>query len=399
MKNELDLSSFVIDDELIINKFEWQKLNSSYSQDEIKEAISKVITGLPLPLVQISDEEAKEDFEELKKFDAIKLFQKGDVYTKAQYKYSVSNWYLNNSLIGRKASNYFHQLARWRTQHARYPSPYRSWTELKFHKTFLNPLWTMDMGEVNNKTLRMSIQMRKYLASQYPPAVAKGIYDMFGGKRVCDFSMGWGDRLAGFCASNAESYLGLDPNPEVFEKYPKQQELYGTNKSTTFICKPAEDYDFNNDKFDMVFTSPPYFHVERYSFGQNEETQSWKRYGKSMDDWLEGFLYPTLERCWKSLNDGGTMIINIADVHASDKGKNAYLQICDPMNDYINSLTNSYYSGCFGLKLSKRPLSNNDKAESKNKKIIEPMWVWKKGDDRTLDQIIDSGCPLSKFFT
>ena len=61
MKNELDLSSFVIDDELIINKFEWQKLNSSYSQDEIKEAISKVITGLPLPLVQISDEEAKED--------------------------------------------------------------------------------------------------------------------------------------------------------------------------------------------------------------------------------------------------------------------------------------------------------------------------------------------------
>ena len=139
MKNELDLSSFVIDDELIINKFEWQKLNSSYSQDEIKEAISKVITGLPLPLVQISDEEAKEDFEELKKFDAIKLIQKGDVYTKAQYKYSVSNWYLNNSLIGRKASNYFHQLARWRTQHARYPSPYRSWTELKFHKTFLNP--------------------------------------------------------------------------------------------------------------------------------------------------------------------------------------------------------------------------------------------------------------------
>ena len=69
------------------------------------------------------------------------------------------------------------------------------------------------------------------------------------------------------------------------------------------------------------------------------------------------------------------------------------------MNDYINSLTNSYYSGCFGLKLSKRPLSNNDKAESKNKKIIEPMWVWKKGDDRTLDQIIDSGFPLSKFFT
>ena len=33
-----------------------------------------------------SEEEAKKDFEELKKFDAIRLFQKGDVYTKEQSK-------------------------------------------------------------------------------------------------------------------------------------------------------------------------------------------------------------------------------------------------------------------------------------------------------------------------
>ena len=67
--------------------------------------------------------------------------------------------------------------------------------------------------------------------------------------------------------------------------------------------------------------------------------------------------------------------------------------------NFINSLSNSNYSGCFGLKLSKRPQSNNDTPESKNKKIIEPMWVWKKGDDRSLDEIIDSGFPLSKFFS
>ena len=167
---KLNLETFLVDSELVINKYEWQKLNSFHSKDEIKEAISEVITGLPLPLVQISKEEAKEDFEELKRFDSLKLFQKGDVYTKAQYKYGVSKWYLNNSLIGRKASNYFHQLARWKTQHARYPSPYRSWTELKFHKTFLNPLWTLNLEEVNNKTLKLCIQLRKYLASQYPPA-------------------------------------------------------------------------------------------------------------------------------------------------------------------------------------------------------------------------------------
>ena len=51
----LNLKSYVIDDELIINKYESQKINSEYPQDENKQAISDVITGLPLPLVNISD--------------------------------------------------------------------------------------------------------------------------------------------------------------------------------------------------------------------------------------------------------------------------------------------------------------------------------------------------------
>ena len=82
-------------------------------------------------------------------------------------------------------------------------------------------------------------------------------------QNVLDFSMGWGDRLAGFHASSAESYVGIDPNQEVFDNYPRQNELYETYKKTEFIKAPAEDVDFGNRKFDMVYTSPPYFHVER----------------------------------------------------------------------------------------------------------------------------------------
>ena len=68
------------------------------------------------------------------------------------------------------------------------------------------------------------------------------------------------------------------------------------------------------------------------------------------------------------------------------------------MNDFISQFPGAHYSGCFGLKLSKRPLSNNDNQDSKNKTIVEPMWVWKKNDDRSLDDIIDNSFPLSKFF-
>ena len=392
----LDSKSFVVNGELIIDKPHWHQLKNIYTIQELKDAISDAIEGLDLPLVEITEEEAKQDFYELAKFDARTLLNKDSLYSKADYSYELSHWYIKNSVIGRKASNYFHQLARWKVQHARHTSPYRSWTIKKFHQTFLNPLWTLDMGEVNNKMMRLAIQMRMYMAAQYPPAVAKSLYNLFEAKDVLDFSMGWGDRLAGFHASNAESYTGIDPNQEVFDNYPRQNELYETYKKTEFIKAPAEDVDLSKRKFDMVYTSPPYFHVERYA---DDETQSWKRYGKNIDDWLEGFLYPTLEKCWEALEDGGTMIINIADVHATNNGKNEYIQICDPMNDFISGLSDAHYSGCFGLRLSRRPGQNMvSKHEPKIKTFIEPMWVWKKGDDRSLDQIIDDSSPLNKFF-
>ena len=395
----MDLKSFVTNDELVIDKPNWYKLKNEYSQQELKDAISDAIEDLPLPLYPITEQDAKQEFDELVKFDDRTLLTKDNLYSKADYKYELSHWYLKNSVVGRKASNYFHQFARWKVQNASHTSPFRSWTIKKFHQTFLNPLWTLNMLEVNNKTLRMCIQMRMYMAAQYPPAVAKALYNLFEAKDVLDFSMGWGDRLAGFHASNAKSYYGIDPNMEVWSNYFKQNILYDTNKNVICINSPAEDHDLQNFTFDMVFTSPPYFHVERYAFGQNEEAQSWKRYGKNIDDWLEGFLYPTLKSCWNALEDGGTMIVNIADVHATNNGTNAYIQICDPMNDFISQFPGAPYSGCFGLKLSKRPLSNNDNQDSKNKTIVEPMWVWKKDDDRSLDDMIDNSFPLSKFFS
>ena len=139
------------------------------------------------------------------------------------------------------------------------------------------------MGQVNTLMLRQCIVLRKYLASQFPPAVAKELYNLFDAKHVFDFSMGWGDRLAGFHASNAESYYGTDPNIAVFKNYENQNKLYGTNKKTIFKNSPAEDLDLSDSEFDMVFTSPPYFDVEQYS---TDESQSWQRYGSDIDAWL-----------------------------------------------------------------------------------------------------------------
>ena len=78
--------------------------------------------------------------------------------------------------------------------------------------------------------------MRKYIASQFKPSIAKAFYDYFGSVNVLDFSAGWGDRLAGFyCGETTESYVGIDPNLDNHPNYQKQVEFY--EKQRTFFEK------------------------------------------------------------------------------------------------------------------------------------------------------------------
>ena len=63
----LNLQSFIVDGELIIDKPHWYQLNNAHDRQELKDAISDAIEGLDLPLVDITEEEAKEDFDEKNK--------------------------------------------------------------------------------------------------------------------------------------------------------------------------------------------------------------------------------------------------------------------------------------------------------------------------------------------
>ena len=59
--------------------------------------------------------------------------------------------------------------------------------------------------------------------------------------------------------------------------------FFENDKRHELICEPAEDVDLSKYEgmMDIVFTSPPYFSVERYSL---DDTQSWVRY-KNIDLW------------------------------------------------------------------------------------------------------------------
>ena len=116
----------------------------------------------------------------------------------------------------------------------------------------------------------------------------------------------------------------------------------------------------------MIFTSPPYFDVERYT---KDNSQSWKKY-KTLNSWLDNFLFKSIEKAWKQLNSNGHMLINISDVYCH----HVINKICDPMNDFISKLENAKYEGALGMRMAKRP---NSKA-MKDGIFAEPIWIWKK---------------------
>ena len=361
---------YIKDNQINISKQEWLDLNSRKSKDEIKKMLSDLIedNNLPLPYAEISLEDAIKDFNKLKETDCSSLIQEKEFFTRYEYNRHLVPIIINQSNVGNKSSNYFHQRSRWLCDSINAPSPYRTWATEKFRLTLFNALWTLKFEEINNNKLRSAIGLRKYIASQFRPSAAKAIYQWTNAKSVLDFSSGWGDRLSGFMAcDHTERYVGIDPNARLFEGYQKQIDMFGTGKEIQMVNDCAENLEYTPEQFDLVFTSPPYFDIERYT---QETNQSWKKY-KKLDNWLNSFLFDVLGKAVDSLKKDGKMLINISDVYAH----HTINKICNPMCDFIESL-GMKYEGCIGLRLSKRPRSKS----AKDGIYGEPVWIFSKGD-------------------
>lgn len=354
----------------IFSEGEWSEILDSFPKpnDEVKEAIWQKTRSSQPPMVEIDWESCRQDFNELVDLDTSSLIRQGDIFSRYEYSWDIGNLYIDSCNVGNKSSNFFHQENRYKCDSINAPSPYRTWNNKKFFFTLCNALWTLKVKDVSDKTLRSCIAMRKYVASQFRPSAAKAIYDRFNSSRVLDFSSGWGDRLSAAMASaSVEKYVGIDPNTSLLNGYNDQIKSFNTGKDIRIISEPAEEATNKiQEKFDTIFTSPPYFIVERYS---TEETQSWVRY-KKLQNWLEWFLLKTIKSCWNLLEDDGHLVINISDVYCN----HTINKICDPMNDFISMLPNAQKLENINYKMAKRKNSKSDKSGT----FVEPIWIWKK---------------------
>lgn len=291
---------------------------------------------------------------------------------------------IHSSHVGNSISNKFFQRERVKASQNGKPSPLQVWKDDKKREVLFAGMIKLNKlsPERNDAQLRAAMRLYYAIVPQFKVSTAKTIYEHFKSQHVLDLSAGWGDRLTGFlAASHTESYIGIDPNTKLKKCYTNLMNFFHKmegennkikntdtsisskviNKKVKIVFKPAESSHVKFKKsqnFDTIFTSPPYFQLEKYS---NDKNQSTVRYSE-LEDWLENFLFASLRKYLPLLN--GVLVLQISDYK---KGKNK-IEIVDPLMKFMEKEFPEFKYKGFITVATKGRFSNN---------IYEPMFVWK----------------------
>ena len=356
------------------------------------------------PLKEISYEVMRQCFKSLQKQDVweyvkpVEQLEKNVKEKYDDYKYNFKDHGLgiiDAPSIFNDVSNYFHQHLRLNCGSFGFKAPIEVWEKGSSIDIWrcLGPIWRgingmkpvmvdgreeLRGGKLDDKSYMSAFRLGTYIATQFKPNVAKTIYQMTNAKRVLDTSCGWGDRLAGFFTSDAEEYIGCDPNPNTYKQYLKQVETYNSflskpKKVTIYNCG-AEDLPWDKiDNIDCAFTSPPYFSTERYNEGgEKEENQSWFKFDE-YSKWRDDFYLPVAQ---KSFERSKHMFVNIMDPNIKNKRYYSSDELVDSLKDN--------FVGQIGMRIMQRPKSDKlfkseeEKAEFMNRIYIENVWCFSK---------------------
>lgn len=197
---------------------------------------------------------------------------------------------------------------------------------------FSPEIWNKFLAENGNDEYKAKIAMRnsvKQSPGVFPVSIAHYYYSHFlpwesrGRKRyLLDMSSGWGDRLIAAMKFENLHYVGVDPNEAIHPKYAEILKTYPAAKNFSAKMLPYRFEDVPKEtlmkesagkKYDLMFSSPPYFIAEQY-FDDVDV------YDANVNTWLSKFIEPSIKKIAEVLNPKGAyMIIVINDAWIIDK--------------------------------------------------------------------------------
>ena len=406
----------------IMDQQSFEKITNDIGRDQFRLDLSEYIEKYrpKFPLKKITLDDVRTSFYDLQKQDISTYCNTNDNNVKEKYddyKYNYKDYGLgviSAPSTYNSVSNYFHQELRLNCSSYSFKAPLDVWQNGNAKDIWrcLGPMWRginnmktvlvegkeeLRGGKLSEASYMSAFRLGTYIATQFKPNVAKTIYQLTNAKKVLDTSCGWGDRLAGFFASDAEEYIGCDPNPNTYKQYLKQIELYNSfltkPKKVTIYNTGAEDLPWDTIKdVDCSFTSPPYFSTEEYNKGgDKEENQSWFKFNE-YEKWRDDFFLPVSKKCFEVSKH---TLINIMD--PTIKGKR--YKSCDEVVDMLKD----NFVGQIGMRIMQRPKSDKlfetekDKQDFMNKTFIENIWCFSKDKNVDLFKSIRKGT-LDSFF-
>jgi antitoxin component YwqK of YwqJK toxin-antitoxin module len=200
----------------------------------------------------------------------------------------------------------------------------------------------------------------------FRPSAMKHLIDIFNAKTVLDISTGWGDRLVGTIASNAEAYHGYDPNSQLFEGY---QNIIGFfDKDIDYNIEPLAFESANppSDFFDLAMVCPPSFDAEIYIDESLEDVKLQSSFGLTERQWYDTKMKVWIDKCHQSLKVNGVLCVNIPT-----QDENNYVKWL--LDDMFNDKRWKRLGTINYLSLSETVSSSNP---------YEPIFIWQKTTQR-----------------
>lgn len=338
----------------------FQELYTINNIDEFMKLYNQHMIKFPFKKIYISTSEVKEMFEYLKKYDP-NLRMKN-----IEYKLR----YFDNKFLGKptiitinndedyirfnQLSDYFQEINRMKCTIKNKISPYKAFHNPHIIKKIAERVLTI-YGEITPYNLREQMFCDLKECTSHRPNIIITIAKLFSSKSILDISAGWGDRLLGAMALEAD-YFSTDPNPRLHDGYNEMIKMFGKSDFEKYkiLDKPFEQIELDRSRnFDLVFTSPPYFDYEIYNTTDINQSITYS----TEKIWFDKFLSPSIQNAWDALVLNGIMAINIAQFH-----DNSYVNW---MHEQINSYPNSKYLGVISY-------ANTDLDNP------QPIWIWKK---------------------
>jgi len=215
----------------------------------------------------------------------------------------------------------FHMPHFWEVQNHRGFSVRQLLTQERVEKALMSNL--MLHSTPYTSEIRRMITMTSGLGNvtKYRTTTSKAIIQYFGARRILDPCTGWGGRMLGTLAADDHAeYVGCEPDQRTvagIKAILADTAIPASARARAKVFPQAVELALEQikqeDKFDMILTSPPYYNLELYA-GPEQSTTKFPTWA----EWSENWLKPVILGCLSCLREGATSCWSVKNFR-SDK--------------------------------------------------------------------------------